>query len=51
MTPRTTLIPTAPWPTTAELEAAIAAAHVRAALQQKIKNKRNPPRKYQEVKP
>lgn len=52
---KTTLAPGAPWPTPAELAAAIAASLKRTAdrlaSQLKAKKTRNSPRKYQKVKP
>ena len=59
MTPQTTLAPNAPWPTTDELVTAIAAFNERWAIRlawqlkakEQAKKARNPPRKYQKVKP
>lgn len=57
MTPRTTLAPNAPWPTNAELEHAIALAHIRLDMRlkqqsdaEKAKKQINPRRKYQKAK-
>lgn len=57
MTPRTTLAPIAPWPSNAELEHAIALAHIRLEMQlkqqiaaEKAKKQITARRKYQKAK-